>query len=194
MSSVARHAPPPTHDTGPFVSLAEWDRDWSRRDEDYELVDGHPLVTPSEAYPHVEAASLLTVQLIPILTPGLIVLPHFDVRIGGSDLRPTIRCPDLVVARRVLRATDRRFDASHVLLVAEVLSSSTERTDVRDKRAEYATAGIPHYLLVDVRNQPTVQHLADPHDGDYRSEASGPSVTLRLDRHDITIRAEDLVL
>ena len=51
MSSAARNAPP-LRPTGDVVSLAEWDRDWSRRDEDYELVDGHPLMTPSEAYPN----------------------------------------------------------------------------------------------------------------------------------------------
>ena len=78
--------------------------------------------------------------------------------------------------------------------MAEVLSPSTERTDLVTKRLEYATAAIPHYLLIDVRERPTLRHLHNPSDGDYRNEAEGASVTLHLAGHGITIRAKDLII
>lgn len=194
MSSAARNAPP-MHETGPFVSLTEWDRDWSRREETYELLDGHLLMTPSESFANADAAAALLLALRPRLGPRWAVLQHFDVHVGSHGDRHTIRTPDLVVVRRdAIGRGDRRVNAHHVLLVVEILSPSTEHTDLREKRAEYATAQIPHYVVIDVRNQPTVRHLADPVGGDYRSDVGGPLVTLHLDGHDITIRADDLVL
>ncbi len=44
--------------------------------------------------------------------------------------------------------------ASEVLFVAEVVSPTSAERDLVTKRREYAQAGIPAYLVVDLRNDP----------------------------------------
>ncbi|MGH3434128.1 MAG: Uma2 family endonuclease [Thermocrispum sp.] len=41
--------------------------------------------------------------------------------------------------------------APEVLVVVEVVSPGSKRTDYVTKRGEYADAGIPHYWIVDLR-------------------------------------------
>ena len=55
--------------------------------------------------------------------------------------------------------------ASEILLMVEVSESTRER-DIGMKRMKYATAGIPHYWVVD--GERSVVHVhADPIEGDY---------------------------
>jgi Uma2 family endonuclease len=62
-----------------------------------------------------------------------------------------LRCPDVVVYRCVTEDRGRWGDrprASDCVLVLEIVSPDSVTTDLRDKRAEYAAAGIPHYWIV----------------------------------------------
>jgi Uma2 family endonuclease len=61
------------------------------------------------------------------------------------------RCPDVSVYRCVdeeRRRWGRQPYASDCLLVLEIVSADSVTTDTRDKRAEYAAAGIPQYWIV----------------------------------------------
>jgi Uma2 family endonuclease len=77
----------------------------------------------------------------------------------GTDLdvllaetpRLHFRCPDVSVYRCIDEERGRwgrKPYASDCLLVLETVSADSVTTDTRDKRAEYAAAGIPHYWIV----------------------------------------------
>jgi Uma2 family endonuclease len=61
------------------------------------------------------------------------------------------RCPDVTVYRCINEDRGRwgrKPYASDCLLVLEIVSADSVTTDTRDKRAEYAAAGIPQYWIV----------------------------------------------
>ncbi len=77
------------------------------------------------------------------------VLGDLDVLISEVP-RFHFRRPDVVVYRCVDddRGKWRRKPyASDCLLVLEIVSADSVTTDTRDKRAEYAAAGVPHYWI-----------------------------------------------
>ena len=56
----------------------------------------------------------------------------------------------------------------YAILVSEVVSPASKRTDRELKRRSYAKAGIPFYLLVDRFVQPmTITLFSEPVKGDY---------------------------
>lgn len=61
--------------------------------------------------------------------------------------RFTFRRPDVVVYKRIDDPT-RKPTAQDAVLVVEVTSPTTATEDLVDKKAQYATAGIPLYLVV----------------------------------------------
>ena len=96
-------------------------------------------------------------------------------------------------------------DRSDVRLVVETVSPGSVRTDRVAKRREYARAGIPNYLIVDVRGETPVLTLYDvlrrdgPGTGTRAGATTyadavgdGSAVTLRIDGHEITLTAADI--
>jgi Uma2 family endonuclease len=90
------------------------------------------------------------------------VIPDVDVDL---ELAPRgkpgfVRRPDLVVVHRAALERVRRDEgllgllgllrACEVLVVVEIVSPGSHRTDHVIKRGEYADAGIPHYWIVDL--------------------------------------------
>lgn len=177
------------------VSLAEWDADYSQREDAYELVDGIPTVAPTERLDNVDATTRLIVKLDPMIRDDWRPLPHFAVHLGANDGRSTVRQPDLTVVRRGIRSNPHRVDPADVALVVEILSPSSVETDTITKRAEYAQAGIPAYLLVDVRGpRPTVVLFDRIVDGVYVTpDTDGTSATLRIGEQVIHLLATELV-
>jgi Uma2 family endonuclease len=120
-----------------------------------ELVEGRLLMSPSPAPDHNYAAFRLGVQLDGKLPTGWEVVTDIDVdlQLAPPDAPGTVRRPDLVVVAAEARQRVRReggvYRASDVLLVVEVVSPGSARTDHVLKRSEYADAGIPHYWIVD---------------------------------------------
>lgn len=85
-----------------------------------------------------------------------------------------------------------------VAVAAEVVSSSSIERDWITKRAEYAAAGIPAYLVIDVRELDAVSLtlLEHPRNGAYPdmpTDAPLDAVTLHVDGTDIVVRAADLM-
>lgn len=174
------------------VTEAEWEADWSQRDENYELVNGIPTMAPGESFDNRNAVTELLMALRNRLPHPARGLTDFDVRL--CELPLTVRRPDVVVVARPLPGA-RHALPNDVLLVAEFVSPSSVEVDWIHKRAEYARAGIPAYLVVDLRPEAHLMALfTDPSNGTYRDPLgeNGEAVTLDLLGERVTIRLEDL--
>jgi len=155
-----------------YAALGEDDRYRS------ELQEGNLVMSPSPAPDHMIVMGRLFVQLDEQLPPDLQVIPDVDIDL---ELAPRgkpgfVRRPDLVVAYRVAVDRVRRnggvLRACEVLVVIEVVSPGSYRTDHVIKRGEYADAGIPHYWIVDLDGPVTLTacHLA----GEFGYQDAGP--------------------
>ncbi len=138
------------------IDLATWDADISHRDDAYELVEGVPTMTPGESALNRAIGSLLAGRLNAHRN-GWVAVTDVEVTLTEFPLA-TVRLPDVAVLRTSAVAltrddeSDRRVRPADVLLVAEVVSSSSIERDLVTKRREYAQAGIPAYLIVDLRS------------------------------------------
>jgi Uma2 family endonuclease len=145
-----------------------------------ELVEGRFVMSPSPAPDHSYAAGELKAQLRAQLPDGIEALEDLDVdlQLAPPDAPGTVRRPDLIVVPRDARLRVRReggvLRASEVLVVMEVVSPGSKRTDHIVKRSEYADAGIPHYWIVDI--EPPVSLLACHLAGEF-GYADGGAVT-----------------
>lgn len=104
------------------------------------------------------------------------VVGDIDVLISEAP-RFHFRSPDVVVYRCIDEERGRWGDrpyASDCVLVLEIVSADSVTTDIRDKRAEYAAAGIPHYWIVRMTNNNgpaiSVERLLLASDGQYISQ------------------------
>jgi Uma2 family endonuclease len=68
----------------------------------------------------------------------------------------------------------RKPYASDCVIALEIVSEDSVTTDIRDKRAEYAAAGIPHYWVVRMTDNDgpaiSVERFLLTGDGDYLRE------------------------
>lgn len=117
----------------------------------YELVRGELFVTPSPTDEHETILARLTALLVPFVAVnklGLVYHPRAVLRFEGSEVEP-----DLMVRRPQF---DRRADwdtAPTPILVVEVLSGSTRRRDLKQKRKFYLDAGVAEYWIVDTERR-----------------------------------------
>ncbi|MGH3898796.1 MAG: Uma2 family endonuclease, partial [Pseudonocardiaceae bacterium] len=136
------------------------------------------------------------IQLDEQLPLGLQVIPDIDVdlELVSRDNPGFVRRPDLIVVQDAAVGRVRRdggiLRACEVLVVVEIVSPGSHRTDHVIKRGEYADAGIPHYWIVDIDPPATLIdcHLAaefgyqDPGPVTGRFVTTEPfPVSLRLD-------------
>jgi Uma2 family endonuclease len=155
--------------TAEAVPLAPAPEGWTIEDVDalpdtglrYELVDGVPRVMPPPRIRHQDALRRLANELEAAAPPDLLVVEGVGV-ILASDQRPI---PDLLVVRGAAPDSELyNVPAEQVLIAAEVVSRSTRSDDRFRKPAQYAQAGIPFYLRVE---------LDPPHLVAYRIGADG---------------------
>ncbi|MBV9313134.1 MAG: Uma2 family endonuclease [Pseudonocardia sp.] len=145
-----------------YLALGETEPGYS------ELVEGRMIVNPGPSPDHNLAGLGLALALRQQVPADLVVIPDLDVdlELARPDKPGFVRRPDVVVAQRTglkrVRAEGGAIRASEVVLVIEVVSPSSVRTDNVIKRAEYADAGIPHYWIVDLSEPASVLvcHLA----------------------------------
>jgi Uma2 family endonuclease len=113
-------------------------------------------------------ATWLHTQLRNQLPGDLCAVPDvdLDVELSPAGQPGTARRPDLVVVRRSeFVRVDREgglLRAAETLLVVEIVSPGSRRTDNLIKRGEYADAGIPYYWIIEVAAPVTLVacHLA----------------------------------
>ena len=158
------------------MTLAEWDA-LGETEERCELVRGVLIMAASERYRNRRMAFVLAMRFEAI--PGLECATDMDVLVDRNPLRPTVRCPDVLVVREGAVGDVGRVDAADLLLIAEVVSPSNAREDWVAKRDEYAAAGIPAYLVVD-RHRGQIALFTRPGDGTYAECQTGTALEVPL--------------
>lgn len=131
----------------------------ARETERWELVAGVPVMTPSESGGNLDVAYRLARHLDDA-TEGWLPRLQFSVLLRDEH-PPTMRQPDLTLVRAGTDPSRWYARPDEVALVVEVVSPSSARVDHHDKRREYAAAGIPAYLIVDVRGKTATLTLYD---------------------------------
>ncbi len=144
----------------------------------YELQEGMLVMSPSPVPDHQLCLRRLARQLEDQLPDHLELIPDVDVDL--QLVEPTqpgfVRRPDLVVVTQTalqrVRQEHGLLRASEVVLAVEIMSAGSRRTDRVVKHGEYADAGIPHYWIIDLRDNPqlTACHLA----GEFGYVAAAP--------------------
>ena len=132
----------------------EWTVDMVRAlpddDNRYEVIDGELFVTPAPSVVHQRAVLELALVVAPYVRAyriGEAIISPADVIVYGP--RKFVQ-PDLFVVPLVNDAPMRAWtDVGRLLLTAEVLSPSTERTDRGRKRILYKEKAVPEYWIVD---------------------------------------------
>jgi Uma2 family endonuclease len=136
-------------------------RRWTRSDLDrlpddgnrYEVIEGQLFVTPPPSVAHEEIVAALAGQLFPFVAAhdlGRLYFPRNVIVAGGSQAEP-----DLLVRAPATHPDWEK--APRPILVVEVLSESTRRRDLAQKRDFYLKLGIPEYWAVDRRERSVVQ-------------------------------------
>lgn len=135
----------------------------------YEVLDGELFVTPAPAEVHEDILSRLTRVLDPYVARhrlGRVYRPRAVVRTQGSEVEPDL----MVRAIRTHRPGRDWDDAPIPILVVEVLSPSTRRRDVMQKRNFYRRIGVGEYWIIDPERE-TVR-IARPNADDELAGAS----------------------
>lgn len=133
-----------------------------------ELIEGRLIVSPTPVTWHERACAWLDKQL----RDAAEAKGWFNDRAAEIELPPTgdVIEPDLMILRDAdsLPDLEHTRPLDHVLLVTEVISSSSIREDREVKPRACALAGVPLYLLVDRFTNPiTVSLFSDPGDSGY---------------------------
>lgn len=130
----------------------------------YELQEGRLVMSPSPTPDHMLAIAQLIVALHRQLPAAYAAVPEVDVdlQLAPATHPGSARRPDLLVVRREavrrVREEGGLLRADEALVVIEVVSPGSERTDYVIRRGDYADAGIPHYWVIDL--EPTVSLTA----------------------------------
>ncbi|MEV6442417.1 Uma2 family endonuclease [Amycolatopsis sp. NPDC051716] len=141
-----------------------------------ELVDGVLLVSPWPGLEHQRLLRKLQFAFAPALPDGTELLPGVNVRVGTQRLL----IPDLVILNCPGIDTVA-YPASDVLLATEIVSRSTKVQDRILKRAIYAEALIPYYLLVEP-GEPIAATLFELRGGEYEPIAKSGETDIELTR------------
>ncbi|MGW5350287.1 Uma2 family endonuclease [Streptomyces sp. NPDC004031] len=124
-----------------------------------EIADGHVIVMMAPVRRHELAVLRLRRQLdaqVARTHPGFVA--HAGAHLEEAGLG-RLRCPDIMVFPEVaLEETGSALHPREVMLVVEIVSRSNPLNDYRDKVADYAAMGIPHYVLVDPRDGTGIVH------------------------------------
>jgi len=112
-----------------------------------EVIDGHLVKCESPSRLHNRIARRLAAALEQGREPEPYLMVETDVDVRISDNPLNVRRPDVTVYRCL--PDDRRLYAGDTVMAVEIISpESSFRTDTVEKKAAYADAGIPYYLII----------------------------------------------
>lgn len=146
-----------------------------------EVVHGHVIRCESPVPRHNRIARRLAAALEGAREPdGPCLSVEMDVDVVLWRIpRFTFRRPDVTVYE-CLDDPRAKPEARHAYMVVEVASLSTGREDLTDKKIQYATAGIPIYLVVMVDEKYEITVIREFHldagTGEYRHYRTHQSV------------------
>ncbi|MFF7633828.1 Uma2 family endonuclease [Kitasatospora sp. NPDC008050] len=143
-----------------------------------EIAHGQIVMMISPVKRHELAVHRISQQLneqLPRTHPGRIAYAGADLEDPGLG---RLRRPDLMVfPEATLEGDESAVLPQEVLLVVEIVSKSNPANDYEDKVLDYATMGIPSYLLVDPRDGTGIVH-ARPNYASRETFAFGDTVTV----------------
>lgn len=135
-----------------------------------ELIEGE-IVRMSPAHmPHWNMQRLTIMQLqsaFAPLGPEWVVGGEAPVRLGAL----TVRVPDVAVLRGA-DLTAATADRTALFMAVQIADSSL-RNDLGRKLRAYATVGVPHYWVIDLKGR-KVHVMAGPEASDYRLKREAP--------------------
>jgi Uma2 family endonuclease len=112
-----------------------------------EVIDGHIVKCESPSRVHNRVAFNMAAVFKEGRKPEPCLMVETDVDVRITDVPLNFRRPDITVYRCI--SDDARLYSSDVVLVVEIVSpESSFKTDTVDKKAVYADADIPLYLIV----------------------------------------------
>ncbi|MFF4039450.1 Uma2 family endonuclease [Streptomyces sp. NPDC001816] len=114
-----------------------------------EISDGMIVIAISPRPRHHLTAALLRKRLDAELPDGLGVFQATDI---DDEALGKLRVPDLHVCSYDAMDTDDPLDPREITLAIEIVSPSNPDNDYRDKTRDYPAMGIPHYLILDLRD------------------------------------------
>jgi hypothetical protein len=139
-----------------------------------ELLEGRIVVSPKAVVWHEKAALWLSRLFDPACEAN-----GWSQSLGSEvELPPTreILGPDQMIFENKFSDLERVVPVEHVVLVSEVVSSSSIRADREVKPLSYAKAGIPFYLLVDRSAEPaTISLFSKPGKDGYAKRDAVPA-------------------
>ncbi|MEU6199782.1 Uma2 family endonuclease [Streptomyces sp. NPDC047061] len=151
--------------------------------------DGKVIMTP-QSFEH--SSTIKSMQYDTILSLGRHAKTPSDVYIDFPADENS--APDLAILREDARKEGKRYSFEDVLLISEVVSTSSARKDYDDCTAKYGRYGIPVYLVVDpyarevvLHTEPTASGYSTAHTRAYGTGklpiplADGRTFTLDLD-------------
>jgi Uma2 family endonuclease len=113
----------------------------------YELVRGELFVTPPPSVDHEYIGARLARILVPYVERnrlGHVMHPRSVVRLEGSEVEP-----DLMVRAAPAPGESDWERIPLPILIVEVLSPTTRRRDLNQKKSFYLDAGVAEYWVVD---------------------------------------------
>jgi Uma2 family endonuclease len=172
-----------------LLTLDDWAELPETSEFHVEVVEGVLAVSPRPFFFHQRSIARITYLLDEQLAPGFSA--GNEVELLLNEVPPTVRVPDvLVTSASVADQNPARVRAEDALLVVEILSEGTKRTDQVTKHFEYADAGIEHYWIIDL-DAPVSMITYRLVDGDYENfgehsgkvelDVAGMPVVLDLD-------------
>jgi Uma2 family endonuclease len=149
-----------------LLTLDDWESLDIGEGHHVECVEGILIVAPRPHARHQKALIQLANGLDRQLPVNLTTVAEVEVLLAADPL--TVRVPDLIVTRTtVYEENPSRFKAEEVLLIVEIISRGSRRTDRVTKMNEYAEAGIGEYWILD-GDPLTLSAYALQADGAYR--------------------------
>ncbi|MGC4876702.1 Uma2 family endonuclease [Micromonospora sp. DT43] len=174
--------PAPQH-TEPSFDVLRWhDEPWTAQlaldllpetnGPKVEVLSGSVIVTPHAGYDHQDAELELAYLLKQAARRAKLWLYLETNIVSGGDLF----IPDIVLldAPGGGRTT---MDIGHAVLLGEIVSPVNRRKDIIDRPREYASASVPFFLRVDLRNRVPTIALYELTDGEYRPVAAAAAGT-----------------
>jgi Uma2 family endonuclease len=137
-----------------------------------EVLSGSVIVTPHAGYDHQDAELDLAYLLKQAARRAKLWLYLETNVVSGDDLF----IPDIVVLD-VPGGGRTTMDIGHAVLLGEIVSPGNRRKDIIDRRREYAAAGVPFFLRVDLRNRVPTIALFELAEGEYRPVAAAAAGT-----------------
>ena len=128
-----------------------------------EVVQGSVVVAPHAGYDHqtVETELCYPVKRA-ARRVGLWTYAEVNI-VAGDDLF----IPDLAVLRHCGRGR-KSMPIAEAVLLGEIVSTGNRRKDLIDRPREYAAAGVPYFLRVDLKNRIPSMVLHELAEGAYR--------------------------